>query len=147
MLFITFLGSFKAILALNLIIAFILIKSKKIKLFFIITLSSLSNFFIIDPLKFLFKEPRPINSQIIENSFSFPSGHAYSAVTFYGLVTYLLYKKYKTKSIPIIGTIFILLISYSRIYLNVHYFHDIVAGLLLGIIWLIITIKYENKKS
>ncbi len=145
MLFISFLGSWKSILFLNLLIAIYLINKRQIKLFFIIAISSLSNFFIVDPLKLLFQQPRPLN--IYETSFSFPSGHAYSAVTFYGLISYLLYKKYKYKSIPIIGTIFILLISYSRIFLNVHYLRDIVAGLLLGLIWLIITIKYEDRKN
>ena len=141
MLFITFLGNWKAILFFNLLIAIYLIKIKNIKLFLIIATSSLSNLFIIEPLKLLFKEPRPLNSLIIENSFSFPSGHAYSAVTFYGLLTYLLYKKYKHKYILILGTILIILISYSRLYLGVHYLHDIIAGLIFGLVFLSFVIR------
>ena len=134
MLMITFMGSWKTILFLNLILIFFL--NKKIKLFLTIALSSLSNLVIVEPLKILIREPRPLGGLIVENSFSFPSGHAYSAVTFYGLLTYLLYKKTKNKLILIPGIIFIGLIAYSRIYLGVHYWHDVIAGLILGGLWL-----------
>jgi len=140
MLFISFLGSFKFILFLNILV---LIKLKLSKTNILIIISSLSNLFIVQPLKYIFKEIRPTN--IYETSYSFPSGHSYSAVAFYGLLTYLLYKKYKYKSIPIIGTIFILSIAYSRLYIGVHYPHDIIFGLILGLLWIIITIRYANK--
>lgn len=130
-LIITILGSWKTILFLNILI---LIKLKLSKTNLLIITSSLSNLFVVEPLKYIFKEIRPVN--VYESSYSFPSGHSYSAITFYGLITYLLYKKYKLKSIPIIGTMFILFIAYSRIYLGVHYLHDVLAGLLLGLIWL-----------
>lgn len=144
MLLITSLGSFTTILLLNILI---LIKLKLSKTNILIIISSLSNLFIVDPLKYLIKEPRPENSLIIENSFSFPSGHSYSAVAFYGLLTYLLYKKYKNIYIPIFGTIFILLIAYSRYYLGVHYLHDIIAGLLLGLTWLIISLCFYHSRT
>ncbi len=138
MLFITFLGSWKFILLLNILI---LIKLKLSKINILIIISSLSNLFIVEPLKLFIKEPRPLLNTL-ETSFSFPSGHSYSAVTFYGLITYLLYKKYKHKYILLLGTIFILLIAYSRLYLGVHYLHDIIAGIFLGLIWLTLTVCF-----
>lgn len=147
MLTVSFLGSWKAILFLNILIGLYLIKIKQLKLFLVIAISSLSNLFIIDPLKILFHEARPIGAMVIEKSFSFPSGHAYSAITFYGLLTYLLYKKYKHKYIPIFGTIFIFLISYSRLYLGVHLPIDIIVGLLLGIIMLLFIIPMINNQN
>lgn len=144
MLFITFLGSWKFILLLNVIITVYLFTRKQVKLFLIIAASSLSNLFIVEPLKLIFRETRPLHSLIIEHSFSFPSGHAYSAATVYGLLTYILYKKYKNKFILIFGTLFILLISYSRLYLGVHYLHDVIFGIVLGLFWLSLVIKYIN---
>lgn len=140
MLFITYLGSFNFILLLNILI---LIKLKLSKINLLIIISSLSNLFIVEPLKYLFKEVRPVN--IYESSYSFPSGHSYSAIAVYGLLTYLLYQKYKNKYILFFGATLIIFIAYSRIYLGVHYLHDVLAGLFLGLLWLIITIKYENK--
>lgn len=141
MLFISFLGSWKFILFLNILI---LLKLKLSKTNLLIIISSLSNLFIVEPLKILIKEPRPPN--LLETSYSFPSGHAYSAVAFYCLLTYLLYKRYKSKYIQFIGIFFILLIAYSRLYLGVHYLHDVLAGLFLGIFWLIFCIKYIHVK-
>jgi undecaprenyl-diphosphatase len=41
--------------------------------------------------------------------------------------------------------IFVVLISYSRIYLGVHYLSDIIGGWILGFILSIIGSKYLNK--
>lgn len=145
MFFFTFLGNWKTILFLNLIIAIFLIKNKQLRLFAIIAFTSLSNLFIVEPLKHLFREPRPLNGLITETGFSFPSGHTYSAITFYGLLTYLLYERYKHKYIVLLGITFIFLIAYSRLYLGVHYFHDIIASLVLGSLFLIISTRLLKK--
>lgn len=141
MLLITFLGNWKTVLCLSSILAVGLIINKKFRLFIMILISSLSNLVIVEPLKQLIREPRPLHSLIAESSFSFPSGHAYTAVTFYGLLTYLVYKKTKNIFVAVSGTMFVLLICYSRLYLGVHYLHDILASLFLGTLVLILETK------
>ena len=56
-------------------------------------------------------------------------------MAYYGFIGYLLYKTYKHKLTKLILIsliiIIILLIGFSRIYLGVHYFSDIVVGFLI----------------
>ena len=86
------------------------------------------------------------------SSFSFPSGHSIIAVAFYGLLLYFLIrniKKQMTVSI-IAALIFINSIGFSRIYLGVHYFTDVIAGFALGALWLMLAIsivEWENTKG
>lgn len=100
-------------------------------------------------IKVLVNRPRPENALVLEQSASFPSGHATIAVAFYGFLTYLLLreiKKYRTLALAI-GIIIILALGYSRLYLRVHYLSDVLVGYLIGAIWLAIGIKIDKLKS
>ncbi|MFD2925131.1 phosphatase PAP2 family protein [Halobacillus naozhouensis] len=96
-------------------------------------------------LKLLFERQRPdILAQYDGTGFSFPSGHTTGAATFYGFFIYLIVissldKKWKWP-INVGLMIVILLVALSRVYLGVHFFTDIIAGLLLGLSWLFICI-------
>jgi len=68
-------------------------------------------------------------------SYSFPSGHAFGSVIFYGLLAYL-DVKYLAHPWDIVLalalTALITLIGVSRVYLNTHYPSDVIAGWVLG---------------
>ncbi|KKR32561.1 MAG: Phosphoesterase, PA-phosphatase related protein [Candidatus Falkowbacteria bacterium GW2011_GWF2_39_8] len=104
-------------------------------------------------LKKLVQRQRPIESIYLEHSFSFPSAHSVLSVAFYGTLVYLLWRGIKTSSTKINALfaviIITILIGFSRIYLNVHYLSDVLAGYLLGGIWLvagiILTELYSNR--
>ncbi len=102
-------------------------------------------------LKLIFNRPRPINAIFLETSASFPSGHATIAVSFYGFIAYLIIKKVNEKKyrVPVIlsGIIIALLIGFSRLYLGVHYLSDVLAGYLIGLLWLIISLKLITRNS
>jgi undecaprenyl-diphosphatase len=85
-------------------------------------------------LKELVQRARPLNEVVSETGFAFPSGHATIAVIFFGLLIYLAFKeKSKMKTvISLISAFMIVLISFTRLYLNVHWFTDVLAGLALG---------------
>lgn len=128
----TFLGEPKTIIILSLLWGIFLVKKdkKEIKPFCLILLISL--FFIVI-LKIIFMRERPNILRLIPiDGYSFPSGHSIISVSFYGyLITYILEHTKKTWLI-ILGVLFILGIGFSRIYLGVHYFSDVLAGYSLG---------------
>lgn len=88
-------------------------------------------------LKTLIQKTRPLNALVKETTFSFPSGHVTTSVVFLGLLSYLVLKKSRSKIIKLttvlVSVFLILLISLSRLFLNVHWFSDILGGLFLGL--------------
>lgn len=87
-----------------------------------------------------FARPRPELAYYLENSYSFPSGHATAAVSFYGFIAYYFYRRQKTRArklmVLISALAIILLIGFSRLYLGVHYLSDVLAGYAVGLVWL-----------
>lgn len=107
--------------------------------------------------KNIFQRARPLDALITEKSFSFPSGHALIAITLFGLLTYLIQHALANKNSPkkqtlrkvtiTLGTLLILLIGISRLYLGVHYATDVLGGYLIGSLWLIMGITLINHQS
>jgi undecaprenyl-diphosphatase len=98
--------------------------------------------------KIIFARPRPELAVHTETSASFPSAHAVSAMVFYGFLVWIFglkAKNLKQKFVLLINGLFIiLLVGFSRLYLRVHYLSDVLAGYLVGLLWLIISF-YINK--
>lgn len=145
---ITWFGSGFALIILT-ILSFLVIKNKKVG---ILVLSNLCIVTVLNQiLKFILHRPRPSEFQIItETGYSFPSGHSMVSMAFYGLFIYLIYKnvtnKYLKWTLITLLSLLILSIGFSRIYVGVHYFTDVVGGFLLGLAYLIIYINIYNKK-
>lgn len=104
---------------------------------------------IMDFLKELVARPRPGGEHLTyATGYSFPSGHAMISTVFYGFLAYLalrLLPGRMGKVLAVILGILIFLIGISRIYLNVHYFSDVVAGFLLGGLLLFLFIKLLHR--
>lgn len=85
-------------------------------------------------LKDIIQRPRPTPRLIEVTGYSFPSGHATVSTTL-GLSLYLILKdKVKHKKILLtLCIIYPVVISFSRVYLNVHYFSDVVGGIGVGL--------------
>ena len=133
----------------------ILNKSRGVAISVVVLASTLLN----QALKIIVRRPRPnINPLAVENSFSFPSGHTMIMVVIGGILIYLLWQKRgdnakcNTKWIArnIILTVIICLIAitvmFSRIYLGVHYFSDIIGGITSGLLFLFISYYYYTFK-
>ncbi|MGF7045606.1 undecaprenyl-diphosphatase [Paenibacillus sp. DS2015] len=104
-------------------------------------------------LKNIFRRARPDLHRLIEiEGYSFPSGHSMVAFSFYGILTYLLWRHTRPRIARIILLIssacMILLIGVSRIYLGVHYPSDVIGGYLASSMWLLIcVIGFERYKK
>ena len=103
-------------------------------------------------LKGLVARPRPFDDPLVYASFySFPSGHAMSAMVFYGFLIHIVFsleiKSWLKYVFTLIFVCFSFVIGLSRIYLGVHYASDILGGYFAGLIWLMfcLTIIYSLK--
>jgi undecaprenyl-diphosphatase len=82
--------------------------------------------------------PAPVASFIPAQQFSFPSGHAMVAAAFYVFLAYLGWRLLRGRwRYLFAGTLLllVLLIGISRLYLQAHYFTDVVAGYVAGFLW------------
>lgn len=107
-------------------------------------------------LKNFFQRARPDLHRLIEvGGYSFPSGHAMSAMAVYGAIAFLLWRHISSRigrSLLIIFSAFvILMIGISRVYLGVHYPSDIIGGYFASGFWLATAIwfyqKYREKRN
>lgn len=127
---ITNLGSFWGIL---IVIFLVFLVNRKVS--YICLGASIIQISLNRVIKAIVRRPRPnVDVFIRESNFSFPSGHAMAITCLYGLLIYYLYKseiRYR-KLLIVICVLIIVLVSLSRVYLGVHYFSDIIGGILLS---------------
>jgi len=98
-------------------------------------------------LKLVFQRGRPETATefITDQSWSYPSAHAMSSLIGYGFIAILLCERLTspraraavvTAAVLLIGAI-----SFSRLYLGVHYLSDVVGGWIAGAAWLLICVS------
>jgi len=92
-------------------------------------------------LKLLIQRPRPGAAALFGvMGFSFPSGHAMASLICYGLLAHLLALRSPRRSLRIaavvVATGVVVSVGFSRLYLGVHYFSDVVGGYAAGMVWL-----------
>ena len=89
-------------------------------------------------VKYTVGRPRPTALYSGVEQFSFPSGHAAMSITVYGFLAFLLArgKSPGAKAVIVMcAATAIVLIAFSRLYLGVHWFSDVMASLSLGLAW------------
>lgn len=91
-------------------------------------------------LKTFFERARPdlFDTGYEASFYSFPSGHAITAVSLYGVIIFLIaihLEGWRRWTVVVAGTVLVLLIGFSRLYLGVHYPSDVAAGYLASSFW------------
>ena len=148
---ITFLGSAEFLTPANLVLiayAFFIEKDKWLGIK--VTSIALTSLLLMFLLKLYFGRPRPEIPLLEEAAgLSFPSGHAFMSFTFYGLLAFFLYREIRRgwlRALSVtVSVLLIFMIGISRIYLRVHYLSDVIAGMCLGLIWLVVSLAVLNR--
>lgn len=142
-------------LALATALIFLILRYRWEALFLALTLlSSVLNF----GLKLLINRPRPtddlVRIVVKAQHNSFPSGHTVFYVTFFGFLIFLMYRHRQFPQLVRWGVggaslLLILAVPFSRVYLGAHWFSDVVAGFVLGLISLIglIVLYFGSEKK
>lgn len=141
MLDVTALGglALTVVLGLLAVAVFLLARDPAAAIHLIIT--STGGFFISIWTKGLIARPRPsIIPQLIHAAgFSYPSGHSITSAAIYLTMAILACRHFKSiksrVALLALAAIMITLISFSRIYLGVHYPSDTLSGALIGLAW------------
>lgn len=109
----------------------------------------LGSYFLNRALKDIFERLRPPIDYhlVVQDGFSFPSGHDMGATIMFGGIFFILsfyaIRNEKTRFIIFIALLaLVLLIGFSRIYLGVHYFSDVIGGFFAGASWLSLSISF-----
>lgn len=140
--FITFFGSHYFLIPANILLSLYFLMQKRGRYSIKVSAIALSSVLIMLGLKLLFNRHRPL-IPLLEpaRGLSFPSGHAFMSVCFYGLLMIIIWREERPHpvlkwTLLILVITLLLSIGFSRIYLRVHYFTDVVAGFCIGSTWL-----------
>ncbi len=140
MLGFSFLGSFVTITVLCLAILGVFLYFRRLRLAALLGITMVGMVALDFSLKLAFHRPRPVAFfGLSPNSYSFPSGHAFGSLCFYGVLAAIFAARARGKSakwcIWTGAVLLIGMIGLSRIYLGVHYPSDVIAGYCAGAVW------------
>lgn len=144
MVFITNLGGTTVISILSIVLLIFFISEHKWRYSTLLITSVMGGKMLEVLVKYIIGRDRPLDYLIVADGFSFPSGHATISIIFFSLLIYyfknhIFNKKLKYFLISV-SALLILSIGFSRIYLGVHWFTDVIAGFSLGLFWLTLLI-------
>jgi undecaprenyl-diphosphatase len=151
---VTTLGGIAAIsVAVTVLVAILFLKHKHRELIFLV-IGVLGAGLLSSLLKLILNRERPtyLTHLVTENWLSFPSGHAMGSSALAIACLFLLWKtRWRWWTIGA-GSIYVLAVGVSRVYLGVHYPSDILAGWCVSWLWIgllsyLFIPKYRRTKS
>ena len=123
-------------------------KAYKAIQFYLVSFLGASALFTV--IKMLVERARPALKIVEEAGLSFPSGHSTMSITIALLCYFIIVKNMLpslSRTLLLLLCIFWpLLIVFTRIYLNVHWLSDTMAGLSLGLFWTILAYQTMMKR-
>jgi membrane-associated phospholipid phosphatase len=108
---------------------------------------------IYSVLKLAVNRPRPTPDLVrvfeVEAGKSFPSGHAFFAIVFWGLLAYFAFTHLQKRSLRVVTLacllLIVLLTGASRVYLGAHWPSDVLGGYVLGAVFLTTLVWLHRK--
>ncbi|MBL8824931.1 MAG: phosphatase PAP2 family protein [Planctomycetia bacterium] len=138
---ITAMGSGTVLTSLTVLTLVFHLMNRQWKTGWFIALTILFGWFAMEGMKLLYQRERPtvVPHMMTESSLSLPSGHAMmSTVVFFTLAS-VYAKRTSHRRLQIfaytVACLLVVLIGYTRVYLGVHHPSDVLAGWLLGLLW------------
>ena len=121
----------------------------------LVTMTTLGAGLLVPLFKHLVARPRPpvADRLMVESSWSYPSGHSLGAAAVIGVLTVVVVSRLSGRVVRAVtiavGVLLVVAIGVSRVYLGVHWPSDVLAGWLVGGLWLAIccalTARWPNR--
>ncbi|HLL18651.1 MAG TPA: phosphatase PAP2 family protein [Rubrivivax sp.] len=144
--FVTQLGDTRTLTVLCIAVAGVLIVASRHKLALAWVLAVGGNSVLNVALKATFERVRPVHEHALlvgHSGWSFPSGHSSGSVVAYGMLAYVLVHfvspRWQLPLLLLAATVAVT-VGFSRVFLQVHYLSDVLAGFASGLLWLTICI-------
>lgn len=148
MIIITNIASTEALAVLSIAVLLFFLYKKNWQNASILPIAMLGGLALKSGLKEIIERTRPENGLIEVTGYSFPSGHTTLAVIFFSLMIYFFREEIKDNILSlafVIANVLLMLgIGFSRIYLGVHWFTDVLAGYALALFWVSLIIMGQK---
>ncbi len=132
MLFLSYIGSWRVHIWIVGALVFYFIVKKRYSIVVLLIFNLYGSRLLNQFLKNIYMRERPSIRMMDVAEYSFPSGHAMNNMALFGFILFLILSSKVTTGIKRSATVFLVLliaaISFSRMYLAVHYPTDILAG-------------------
>jgi len=99
-------------------------------------------------IKPLVGRERPLDGLVQETGFSFPSGHSAGTAAVFGMLAWLAVRRLPAQQRPwavALAAVLAVGTGVSRVLLSVHYASDVLAGLLLGLAWVVLVVWVADR--
>jgi undecaprenyl-diphosphatase len=145
----SFLGSVAAVTTMCLVAICVSLYFRRARTAALLAITMLGVAVLDVALKHAFHRPRPTAFfGPTPSSYSFPSGHAFGALCFYGVLAAILAALVRRRVMKFFlwmaAALLIGMIGFSRIYLGVHYPSDVIAGYLAGAVWVAAVLSLDK---
>jgi membrane-associated phospholipid phosphatase len=143
---VTWLGSLRVVGVLAIAGALLALVARRRRDALLLLLVTAGSWLSAQGLQLVVARPRPplADARVLETSFSFPSSHATLSAAFYGAAAYFLIRALRRDVAKIIvgmlAGVLVLFVGVSRAYLGVHFPSDVLAGWMLGALWLAVMV-------